>query len=290
MTATFPYLSFTDCTGRSRVMQFFEYYEGDSIIHRINPAVKLSLIFILVLVITFVYDPYTPLIFSVLALIQITALARIPSRQVMKMILPLLLILAGITITSIISFNTGMEAAPRILFNIGKIEISVNSIRFGFSIGLRILCFLLYSLLFVATTDPTDFIISLILQFKISPKIGFGTLAGYRFVPLLSTEYQNIFEAHRVRGMEERSGAIAKIKRFKEFAVPLMVTAARKAQRVAIAMDSKCFYAYPRRTYLRDIRVRRTDIIYIILFTSICTIIFIILARLDILSWGYRSL
>ena len=271
-------------------MQFFEYYEGDSIIHRINPAVKLSLIFILVLVITFVYDPYTPLIFSVLALIQITALARIPSRQVMKMILPLLLILAGITITSIISFNTGMEAAPRILFNIGKIEISVNSIRFGFSIGLRILCFMLYSLLFVATTDPTDFIISLILQFKLSPRIGFGTLAGYRFVPLLSTEYQNIFEAHRVRGMEERSGAIAKIKRFKEFAVPLMVTAARKAQRVAIAMDSKCFYAYPKRTYLRDIRIRKADVSYIIIFTFICAVIFITLTWFGVLSWGYRSL
>ena len=271
-------------------MQFFEYYEGDSIVHRINPAVKLSLIFILVLVITFVYDPYTPFIFSVLALIQIIALARIPSRQVMKMILPLLLILAGITITSIISFNTGMEAAPRILFNIGKIEISVNSIRFGFSIGLRILCFMLYSLLFVATTDPTDFIISLILQFKLSPRIGFGTLAGYRFVPLLSTEYQNIFEAHRVRGMEERSGAIAKIKRFKEFAVPLMVTAARKAQRVAIAMDSKCFYAYPKRTYLRDVRIRKADVSYIIIFILICAIIFITLTWFGVLNWGYRSL
>ncbi|HEY4662653.1 MAG TPA: energy-coupling factor transporter transmembrane component T [Candidatus Humimicrobiaceae bacterium] len=271
-------------------MQFFEYYEGDSIIHRINPAVKLVLIFILMLAITFVYDPYTPFIFSVLAFLQITVLARIPFKQVIKMILPLLLILAGITITSIISFNTGMEEAPRILFTMGKIEISLNSIKFGLTIGLRILCFLLYSLLFVATTDPTDFIISLILQFKVSPRIGFGTLAGYRFVPLLSTEYQNIFEAHRVRGMEERTGAIAKIKRFKKFAVPLMVTATRKAQRVAIAMDSKCFYAYPRRTYLRDIRIRKADVYYIIIFTSICAIIFITLTWFGILNWGYRSL
>jgi energy-coupling factor transport system permease protein len=271
-------------------MQFFEYYEKDSIIHRINPSVKLILIFILMLIITFIYDPYTPFIFSVLAFIQITVLARIPFKQVIKMILPLTLILAGITITSIISFNTSLEKAPEIIFNLGRIEISVNSIKFGLTIGFRILCFLLYSLLFVATTDPTDFIISLIVQLKLSPKIGFGTLAGYRFVPLLSTEYQSILEAHRIRGIKEHTGAVAKIKRFKKYAVPLMVTAARKAQRVAIAMDSKCFYAYPKRTYLRDIRIRRIDIIYIILFTLLCTIIFIILARLDILSWGYRSL
>jgi len=271
-------------------MQFFEYYEKDSIIHRINPSVKLILIFILMFIVTFIYDPYTPFIFSVLAFIQITVLARIPFKQVLKMILPLALILAGITITSIISFNTNLEKAPEIIFSLGRVEISVNSIKFGLTIGFRILCFLLYSLLFVATTDPTDFIISLIAQLKLSPKIGFGTLAGYRFVPLLSTEYQSILEAHRIRGIKEHTGAVAKIKRFKKYAVPLMVTAARKAQRVAIAMDSKCFYAYPKRTYLRDIRIRRIDIIYIILFTMLCTTIFIILARLDILSWGYRSL
>jgi energy-coupling factor transport system permease protein len=271
-------------------MQFFEYYEGDSIIHRINPAVKLILIFILMLVVTFVYDPYAPFIFSVLAFLQITVLARIPFKQMIKMMLPLVLILAGITITSIISFNTGLEEAPRIILTLGRIEISVNSIKFGLTIGFRILCFLLYSLLFVATTDPTDFIISLIVQLKLSPKVGFGTLAGYRFVPLLSAEYQSILEAHKVRGIKEHTGAIAKIKRFKKFAVPLMVTAARKAQRVAIAMDSKCFYAYPKRTYLRDIRIRKIDIIYIILFTLLCAIIFITLARLGVLSWGYRSL
>jgi len=271
-------------------MQFFEYYEKDSIIHRINPSVKLILIFILMLIITFIYDPYTPFIFSVLAFIQITVLARIPFKQVIKMMLPLTLILAGITITSIISFNTGLEKAPEIIFNLGRIEISVNSIKFGLTIGFRILCFLLYSLLFVATTDPTDFIISLIIQLKLSPKIGFGTLAGYRFVPLLSTEYQSILEAHKIRGIKENTGAIAKIKRFKKYVVPLMVTAARKAQRVAIAMDSKCFYAYPGRTYLRDLRIKRIDIIYIIFFTMLCTIIFIILTRLDVLSWGYRSL
>ena len=271
-------------------MQFFEYYEKDSIIHKINPAVKLILIFILMFIVTFVYDPYTPFIFSVLAFIQITILARIPIKQVFKMILPLIFILLGITITSIISFDTGLEKAPEIIFDRGGIEISINSIKFGLTIGFRTLCFLLYSLLFVVTTDPTDFIISLIVQLRLSPKIGFGTLAGYRFIPLLTTEYQSIHEAHKVRGVKERSDPLSKLKRFKKYAVPLMVVAARKAQRVAIAMDSKCFYAYPKRTYLRDVRIRKIDIIYTILFTVLCIIMFIVLSQLNVLSWGYRSL
>ena len=244
----------------------------------------------LMLAATFAYDPYTPLIFSVLAIIQITLLGKIPIRQTLKMILPLTFILFGIIITSIISYNTNVEKAPQIIFYLKGLTITVNSITFGLAIGFRMLCFLLYSLLFVATTDPTDFILSLIIQLRLSPKIGFGTLAGYRFIPLLSTEYQSILDAHKIRGVKEKGGTIAKIKRFKRYAVPLMVSAIRKAQRVAIAMDSKCFYVYPKRTYLRDVRIRKIDIIYAILFIALYITIFIILAKFSILNWGYRSL
>jgi len=271
-------------------MQFFEYFERDSILHRINPSIKLILIIILVFTITFAYDPYTPFIFSILAIIQITLLGKIPVKQIFKMILPLSFILAGITITSIISYNTALEEAPNIILSWRTIQITTDSIKFGLTIGFRVSCFLLYSILFVATTDPTDFILSLIVQLKLSPRIGYSTLVGYRFIPLLSTEYQNIYDAHKIRGAKEKSGIIAKIKRFKKYAVPLMVIAARKAQRVAIAMDSKCFYAYPKRTYLRDVRVRKIDIIYTILFTALCITIFALLIKYDILNWGYRSL
>lgn len=271
-------------------MQFFEYFEIDSPIHRLNPSVKLITIMILMLTVTFVYDPYTPFIFSVLAIIQLVVFAKIQTRQIFKMLAPLSLFLFGIITTSIISYDTTMEIDQIVILNLKGIEITTSSIAFGFTIGFRILCFLLYSLLFVATTDPTDFILSLIIQLKLSPKIGFGTLAGYRFVPLLSTEYQSIHDAHKIRGFKEKSGLVSKFKRFKKYAVPLMVSAARKAQRVAIAMDSKCFNAYPKRTYLRIIRVRRIDIIYIILFTTLCAIIFVLLSKFNIINWGYRSL
>jgi energy-coupling factor transport system permease protein len=272
------------------ILQFFEYLERDSILHKINPVVKLLLILTLMVIITFIYDPYTPIIFSIIAIIQITVLGKIPIKAIFKMILPLTFILIGITITSIISYDVGAEKAPQIILAWKFIQISKSSIIFGLTIGFRIFCFLLYSLLFVVSTDPTDFILSLIIQLRLSPKIGFGTLAGYRFVPILNTEYQNIYDAHKIRGVKERSGLIEKIKRAKKYTVPLMLSATRKAQRVAIAMDSKCFYAYPKRTYLRDIKIRKIDIIYIILFTALCIAIFAILIRFNILNWGYRSL
>jgi energy-coupling factor transport system permease protein len=271
-------------------MQFFEYIERDSILHRLNPVIKLILIFALMLAVTFVYEPYTPLVFSALAFLQIIIMGRIPAREVFKMILPLLFILAGITITSIISFNTAAENTPAVLFSIGSLDITINSIKFGLTIGLRTLCFLLYSLLFVVTTDPTDFIISLIRQFRLSPRIGFGTLAGYRFIPILGEEYRSIHQAHRIRGVKETKGILGKMRRFRKYAVPLMVAATRKAQRVAIAMDSKCFYAYPVRTYLREVRIRKIDIIYTVIFSLVCLAVFFVLWWFGLLAWGYRSL
>ncbi|MCL4385692.1 MAG: energy-coupling factor transporter transmembrane protein EcfT [Cyanobacteria bacterium] len=271
-------------------MRFFEYMEKDSILHKINPTVKLILIIVIMLVITFAYDPYTPLIFCVLALIMITALGKINLKQVIKMVLPLILILLAITVTSILSYNTALETNPKIIADWWIFKISLNSLKFGLTIGFRTLCFLLFSLLFVATTEPADFIISLIVQLKLSPRIGFGTLAGYRFIPLLSAEYQNIYDAHKIRGIKDKNGFIAKFMRFKKYSVPLLVTASRKAQRTAIAMDSKCFYAFPKRTYLRDLRIKRNDIIFIILVVTVSAVTIFLLSRFNIIIWGYRSI
>lgn len=271
-------------------MQFFDYLEKDSILHRLNPSIKLLLIMALMFTVTFVYDPYTTLVFAALGLLQVTLLGKIPITKILTMMLPLLLLLLAITLTSIIAFDVGMEQEPVVLLAIGDFLISRASILFGLTIGLRIFCFLIYSILFVATTDPTDFILSLILQLKLSPRIGYGTLAGYRFVPLLGAEYQNIHQAHMIRGSEQRAGLVQKFKRLKRYAIPLLVGAIRKAQRVAIAMDSKGFMAYSQRTYLRDVRIKKSDIIYVVLVLSIYILLLTLLTHYGIASWGYRSL
>ncbi|MGM0368347.1 MAG: energy-coupling factor transporter transmembrane component T family protein [Actinomycetota bacterium] len=271
-------------------MQFFEYFEKDSILHRVNPSLKLILIMVLMFAVTFAYDPYTPLIFAVIAVLQLTILGKIPLKSIFKMVLPLSFILFAITITSIIAFNTAAETSPVVVISVGSFIITKASITFGVTIGLRIFCFLLYSILFVATTDPTDFILSLILQLKLNPKIGFGTLAGYRFVPLLSSEYKNIHQAHIIRGAREHKGMVARIKRIKKYAVPLLVGAVRKAQRVAIAMESKSFGSYRDRTYLRQIEIKKSDIIYVTLNILIFAAILAILTINGITVWGYKSI
>ncbi len=271
-------------------MQFFDYVEKDSVLHRINPSLKLLLIMALMFTVTFVYDPYTTFGFALLGMLQLTVLARLPVLKIFKMMLPLTLMLAAITITSIIAFDVSLEQDPVVVLTIGNFLISWASIMFGLTIGLRIFCFLIYSIMFVATTDPTDFILSLILQLRLSPKIGFGTLAGYRFVPLLGAEYQNIHQAHMIRGSEQRQGPLQRIKRLKRYSVPLLVGAIRKAQRVAIAMDSKGFLAYRDRTYLRDVRIKRSDIFYLVIILLTYLLLLAILTHYGITLWGYRSL
>ncbi|MFO7929378.1 MAG: LemA family protein, partial [Candidatus Humimicrobiaceae bacterium] len=90
--------------------------------------------------------------------------------------------------------------------------------------------------------------------------------------------------------METVKGYMTRIKRIKKYAVPLLVGAVRKAQRVAIAMESKSFGSYRDRTYLRQIEIKKSDIIYVTLNILIFAAILAILTINGITVWGYKSI
>lgn len=86
----------------------------------------------------------------------------------------------------------------------------MGSIIVSMSLALRSLCFIGLSLLFAFTTDPTKFMLSLMQQVRLSPKLTYGILAGYRFVPTFKHELDLLKKAHRIRGLgRAKDGEIA---------------------------------------------------------------------------------
>lgn len=242
------------------------------------------------LAVTLVFDPLTPLIFLIIALLTLSLLVGVRVGNLLKAIAPFLLIAFGFFLTNALFYDISRETNPTVLFSGGPVTLSLQGILVGTSIGLRVLCIVAYSLIFVMTTDPTELIISLIKQCRVNPRIGYGALAGYRFLPLLYYEYENLSAAHRIRGFKEVRGIRGAYRRLKRYAIPLLVSAVRKAERVAIAMDSKAFGAYPTRTYRRDVRVREID--WVVLITALVGTAAIILAlwKLGTLRWLSGSL
>jgi energy-coupling factor transport system permease protein len=213
-----------------------------------------------VVAVTMAFDPWTPLAFLLLGLFMLRVLARVPVRQFIRPLLLFLVLGALGFISANAFFYTPLPGRPvTILWQAGGVRIILEGIRVGISLTLRMLSIVIFSILFVATTDPTDFVLSLIQQARFPFRLGYGILVAYRFMPMWRTELEIIRAAHRIRGAGERPTLRGRWEQLQRYAVPLLASAIRKSERVAIAMDSKAFGALPRRTYYRDVHVRPVD-------------------------------
>ena len=267
-------------------MRLFEYYERDTFLHRLNPMAKLVAIAVLIGALTPAFDPLTPVIFLLLIVAVMWTLGRIPILYILRALLPFWAVALSFIVFNAFLYNVGRVEHPTVLFTWGSLMVTREGLEAGFSLGMRAVCIVCTSMLFIMTTDPTEFALSLIHQARIPYRFGYAILVSYRFMPMLQTEYDIIRAAHRVRGVGGRAGLKERYYELKRYAIPLLASAIRKSERVAIAMDSKAFGALPQRTYYRTVRLRATDWLFLVA-VILCTVaILLILWRLGSLR-GY---
>jgi energy-coupling factor transport system permease protein len=201
----------------------------------------------------------TPLAVSVVALLALRVLGRVPWSAMVRPLLFALVFGFGVFWTSALFYvGPGADAADG---RGGPLHLSADGVLYGIAIALRLLAILTASMLFVLTTDPTKFVVALIHQAHVSPCIAYSVFAAYRFVPLLEVEFENIRAAHQMRGAATEGGTmrIARLREVLGYAVPLLAAAVRRGERVALAMESRAFGALPNRTYFRVTTFTRAD-------------------------------
>lgn len=113
------------------------------------------------------------------------------------------------------------------------------------------------SLLFL-TTSPDELSLALV-KLKLPHDLALELSMSMRFVPTLAREAQIIIEAQRARGLNLKSGFLRRVKNVTPILIPLVVSAMRRCERVAEAMESRCFGASKSRTWLFELRLRRRD-------------------------------
>jgi energy-coupling factor transport system permease protein len=126
----------------------------------------------------------------------------------------------------------------------------------------RLLAIFATSSLFVLTTNPADMVIALIHQARVPVRVGYAVFAAYRFMPLVQEELGNIRAAHQVRGATSGRGPVARLRQTIGYAIPLLTISVRRAERVALAMDSRGFGARRDRTYYRVTTLTRADLTF----------------------------
>ncbi|MCX8032105.1 MAG: energy-coupling factor transporter transmembrane protein EcfT [Thermoleophilia bacterium] len=232
-------------------------------LYRLNPAMKLIACVMIAAALTAVLDPVSPLVIFVLVLATGRFLGGLGLKSQVK---PLwVFVLAGVAIVvANILFNKANASAPAVA-KLGPIRITEPALWTAAALWLRLLCFALVSLVFVKTTEPQRLILSLVHQFRLNYRVAYGSLVGYRMLPLLQSDYQMIKAAQRLRGMGEFSALLHPLAWLRRYATPLLVGAVRRANRVALAMEARAFGAVPERTYRVKMSITRTDVLFVCL-------------------------
>ncbi|WP_066066917.1 energy-coupling factor transporter transmembrane component T family protein [Neobacillus soli] len=235
----------------------FQYHEKKSFMHRIDPITKVVWM-MCISVLVFIYESAIPqlILFAVMLLTAIL-LANLSFTFVIRGIWIMALFSIGFFI-----IQTLLVPGETVVYSIGPLVIHKESLDFATAITFRILTIFTSSLIFVATSDPRDIVISLTQKLKIPYRYAYSLFVALRFVPTLESEAKIIEAAQKIRGVGKQKGLKNKIENLKRFSLPLLMGAIRRVQVTANTMESKGYGAYADRTYIRTINFSKQGILF----------------------------
>ncbi|MBD5129691.1 MAG: energy-coupling factor transporter transmembrane protein EcfT [Ruminococcaceae bacterium] len=238
-----------------------QYFPGTSVIHKMDSRVKL-LLDILYLVILFSSQTFTGLLVCILFMAVCYIISRIKLIMILKSIKPILPLMLFTGILNVL-FITGEEP----LFKWWIISIYPEGIRTTLFILLRIPALIIGMSLLTYTTSPimlTDAIERLLsplkkVKFPVHELSMMMTIA-LRFIPTLVEETDKIMSAQKARGAElDTGGLMNKAKALVPVLIPLFVSAFKRANELATAMECRCYHGGEGRTRLRQLKTAPRD-------------------------------
>lgn len=238
-----------------------QYLPGSSVIHKLDPRVKI-LLSIIYIVILFIVSNFIGYAFIAAFTLLVIILARIPVKYLFKGLKPVIWI---IVFTAVINafFTTGGNE----LFAAGPITITDKGLYMSAFMIIRLLFLIIGTSILTLTTSPialTDGIERLLSPFK---KIGLPAhelammmTIALRFIPTLLDETDKIMKAQMARGADFESGnVIRRAKSLIPILVPLFISSFRRADDLAMAMEARCYIGGEGRTRLRQLKIESRD-------------------------------
>ncbi len=267
-----------------------QYYQTESVVHRLDPRVKLlgTLLFIIAL---FNYKNPVGYAIGVLFLFLVIKLSHVPVKFITKglkgiVIIMLMTVLINLFLTP---GNTALE--------IGKVSITYEGIATALSMMIRLMLLIMGSSVVTLTTTPNNLTDGLEkgLGFLKIFRVPVGDVAmmmsiALRFIPILLEETDRIMKAQLARGADfENGNLIKKAKSLVPVLVPLFVSAFRRAGDLAMAMEARCYRGGDGRTKMKPLIYKKRDAFgYLILFSFV--IISIFLGRWHVINDFFNSL
>lgn len=237
-----------------------QYYQTDSVIHRLDPRVKLvgTILYIISL---FTFGHFTG--FAVAALFQaiMIRLSRVPFRYMVKGMKAILFLLL-LTVV----FNLFLTPGE-VLVQVWKLTITKEGLRLSVFMAVRLSFLIIGSSLMTLTTTPNNLtdgmekLMSPLKKVRVPVhEIAMMMSIALRFIPILMEETDKIMKAQIARGADFESGnLIRKAKAMVPLLVPLFISAFRRANDLAMAMEARCYQGGEGRTKMKPLKYKRRD-------------------------------
>lgn len=237
-----------------------QYYPADSILHRLDPRVKLigTLVFIVSL---FLFDTFLGYILAGLFLYGAIKLSKVPFKFIVKGLKAVVILLVFTLI-----FNVFLTPGEPI-FTLGFIKITKEGLRTAAFMGIRLVFLILGSSLMTFTTTPnqlTDGLENVLGPLKKIHvpvhEVAMMMSIALRFIPILLEETDKIMKAQQARGADFESGKmIQRAKAMIPILVPLFISAFRRASDLAMAMEARCYRGGEGRTKMKPLKYKKAD-------------------------------
>lgn len=237
-----------------------QYYPADSILHRLDPRVKLigTLVFIVSL---FLFDTFLGYILAGLFLYGAIKLSKVPFKFIVKGLKAVVILLVFTLI-----FNVFLTPGEPI-FTLGFIKITKEGLRTAAFMGIRLVFLILGSSLMTFTTTPnqlTDGLENVLGPLKKIHvpvhEVAMMMSIALRFIPILLEETDKIMKAQQARGADFESGKmIQRAKAMIPILVPLFISAFRRASDLAMAMEARCYRGGEGRTKMKPLKYKKVD-------------------------------
>ena len=244
-----------------------QYFPGKSVLHRLDPRMKLGLA-VLYIVMLFVAKGFLGLAVGVVFLVVSFLISGIPIKMMAKSVKPIVPIIIFTGILNLFFVSTG-----DVVFSWTIIKITTDGIRTMIFMAVRIVFLICGTSLLTYTTSPialTDAIERILSPLRVikfpAREIAMMMTIALRFIPTLIEETDKIMPAQKARGADLESGSlIHRAKALVPILIPLFVSAFRRAEELALAMECRCYHGGEGRTRLKQLKTTYRDYVALLM-------------------------
>lgn len=263
-----------------------QYYPADSVIHKLDPRVKLfgTLIYIISL---FVFKGLPAFILAAIFLVVLIKLSKVPFSYMVKGLKTIVLIMLFAAVFNLF-LTPGTKLASFWIFTI-----TYEGLKNAVVMMVRLIFLIIGTSLMTLTTTPNELTDG--LEKALSPlkyikvpvhEIAMMMSIALRFIPILIEETDKIMKAQMARGADfEHGNLIQKAKNMVPLLVPLFVSAFRRANDLAMAMEARCYRGGEGRTKMKPLHYQKRDrMAYLTLLVYLAAVIGLRILWINVLS------